>query len=307
MKASDACKPQVSHGFCMKMKHLIVLLYVFFLSAFGCVSIPDTSTVEHQPQKFDLLPTDNLCHPELVNAHQIPSTAASKRFDPSSFSLLSWNIQKENRTGWDTDLVRFSQNADILVIQEAYLTENLRQLLRRRPYYWHLVTAFEYQDVKAGVLTATTIEPDFICPLRMTEPLIRFPKSILITRYPLADTHHSLMIANIHLINFAPHTTTYGHQVRQMTEILLNHQGPMILSGDFNTWSEERLAVIEEMAARLSLAPANFKTDLVRKVFGHAVDHVYFRGLTLQEASVIEVSSSDHNPLWVRFKLNDGG
>jgi endonuclease/exonuclease/phosphatase (EEP) superfamily protein YafD len=155
------------------------------------------------------------------------------------------------------------------------------------------------------VLTAATIEPDFICPLRMTEPLIRFPKSILITRYPLTDTPYSLMIANIHLINFAPHTTTYGHQVRQMTEILVNHQGPMILAGDFNTWSEERLAIIEKMAVRLSLAPANFKTDLVRKVFGHTVDRVYYRGLSLEAASAIEVGSSDHNPLLVRFRLND--
>ena len=92
-----------------------------------------------------------------------------------------------------------------------------------------------------------------------------------------------------------------------MTEILLNHQGPMILAGDFNTWSEERLAIIEEIAARLSLTPANFKTDLVRKVFGYTVDRVYYRGLTLQVASIIEVSSSDHNPLWVRFKLDAGG
>ncbi|MGD9058574.1 MAG: endonuclease/exonuclease/phosphatase family protein [Desulfobacterales bacterium] len=291
----------------MKMKRLIVLLYVFFLPTFGCVSIPDTSTVEDRPQKFDLLPTDNLCHPELVYSHQIPSPAVAKGIDPSGFSLLSWNIQKENRKGWDTDLARFSQNADIVIIQEAYLTEDLRRLLLRRPYYWHLVTAFEYQEVKAGVLTAATIEPDFICPLRMTEPLIRFPKSILITRYPLTDTPYSLMIANIHLINFTPHITTYGHQVRQLTEILVNHQGPMILAGDFNTWSEERLAIIEEVAARLSLVPATFKTDRARKVFGYTVDRVYYRGLTLQEASVIEVNSSDHNPLWVRFKLKDGG
>lgn len=112
------------------------------------------------------------------------------------------------------------------------------------------------------------------------------------------------MIANIHLINFAPHTTTYGHQVRQMTEILVNHQGPMILAGDFNSWSEERLAIIKEMAVRLSLVPANFKADLVRTVFGHTEDRVYYRGLSLEAASVIEVGSSDHNPLLVRFRLN---
>jgi endonuclease/exonuclease/phosphatase (EEP) superfamily protein YafD len=154
------------------------------------------------------------------------------------------------------------------------------------------------------VLTAATVEPDFICPLRATEPLIRIPKTILITRYPMADTHHSLMIANIHMINFAPHISAFEDQARKMTEILENHQGPLILSGDFNTWSEERIAIIEDVAVDLQLESADFKTDKARKVSGYTIDRVYYRGLTLEEALVIEVTSSDHNPLLVRFRLN---
>jgi endonuclease/exonuclease/phosphatase (EEP) superfamily protein YafD len=284
------------------MKRLIVFISVLFISTFGCVIIPDTLTVESQPGKFASLPADYLCNPEIENSPQIKAPAGSKGFNASSFSLLSWNIQKENGGGWESDFVHLSQNADILIIQEAFLTEELRRLLNLRPYYWHLVTAFEYQQVKAGVLTAATVEPDFVCPLRATEPLIRFPKTVLITRYPLAKTHHSLMIANIHMINFTVHISTFHDQARQMTEILMNHQGPMILSGDFNTWSEERLAIIEHMAGRLKLEPADFKSDHVRKVFGRTVDRVYYRGLILEEALVIEVTSSDHNPLLVKFR-----
>jgi endonuclease/exonuclease/phosphatase (EEP) superfamily protein YafD len=284
------------------MKRLIVFIFVISISAFGCVIIPDTLTVENRPGKFDSLPADYLCNPEVENSPQISAPAGSKGFNASGFSLLSWNIQKENREGWESDFVRLSQNADIFIIQEALLTGELRRLLNRRPYYWHLVNAFEYQQVKTGVLTAATIEPDFVCPLRVTEPLIRFPKTVLITRYPLANTHHSLMIANIHMINFTVHISAFHDQARQMTEILMNHQGPMILSGDFNTWSEERLAIIEHMAGRLKLEPADFKSDHVRKVFGRTVDRVYYRGLILEEALVIEVTSSDHNPLLVKFR-----
>ena len=284
------------------MKRLIVFIFVLSISAFGCVIIPDTLMVESQPGKFDSLPADYLCNPEIENSPQIKAPAGSKGFNASGFSLLSWNIQKENREGWESDFVRLSQNADIIIIQEAFLSEELRRLLNLRPYYWHLVTAFEYQQVKAGVLTAATVEPDFVCPLRATEPLIRFPKTVLITRYPLAKMPHSLMIANIHMINFTPNIYAFHDQARQMTEILVNHQGPMILSGDFNTWSEERLAIIEDMAGRLKLEPADFKSDHARKVFGHTVDRVYYRGLILEEALVIEVTSSDHNPLLVRFR-----
>ena len=283
------------------MKHLIVFIFILSISAFGCVIIPDTLTVESQSGKFYSLPADDFCAPEIENSPEVTAPVGTRGLNASGFSLLSWNIQKENRGGWESDFVRLSQNADILVIQEAFLSEKLRRLLSLRPYYWHLVTAFEYQQVKTGVLTAATVEPDFVCPLRVTEPLIRFPKTVLITRYPLVNTHHSLMIANIHMINFAPHLAAFHDQARQMTEILVNHQGPMILSGDFNTWSEERLVIIEDMAGRLKLKSADFKPELARKVFGYTVDRVYYRGLKLEESLVIEVTSSDHNPLLVRF------
>ena len=284
------------------MRCLIVFILVLFTSAFGCVNIPDTLTVENSSGEFDSLPARYLCNSEAEVLSKTSERIERKGFSASGFNMLSWNIQKENRAGWQDDFVRLSKKADILIIQEAFLSEELRQLLNLSTYYWHLATAFEYQQVKTGVLTAATMEPDFICPIRTAEPLIRFPKTALITRYPLANSHHSLMIANIHMINFAPHVSAFHDQAHQVTEILVRHQGPMIMSGDFNTWSEERLAIIEDMAVRLNLEPVDFKTDLVRKAFGHTLDRVYYRGLTLEEALVIEVTSSDHNPLLVRFK-----
>lgn len=284
------------------MKRLIVFIFVLSLTAFGCVTIPDTITVENRLGKSGSLPVDYLCNPEIDISHQVTATSGFKGFDTSGFSLRNWNIQKESREGWKTDLDRLSKNADILIIQEAFLTEELRRFLDRKPYYWHLVTAFEYQHIKAGVLTAATIEPDFVCPLRAAEPFIRFPKTVLITRYPLANTHRSLMIANVHLVNFSLDLSAYLDQVNQMTEVLLKHRGPMIVAGDFNTWSEERLEIIEDMADGLKLEAVDFKTDLTRKVFGHTIDRIFYRGLTLEEAIVIEVTTSDHNPLLVRFR-----
>ena len=289
------------------MKRLITLICVLAISAYGCVSIPEPLTVENRLGKLDSLPADDLCNHEFKTAPQFSAPVHTIGLDASGFSLVSWNIQKENRSGWESDFERLSQNTDIFIIQEAFLTEKLRRMLNRRSYYWHLVTAFEYQEVKAGVLTAATIEPDFICPLRATEPLIRIPKTILITRYPVSNSRHSLMIANIHMINFAPHLSAFVDQTQRMTEILAAHQGPMILSGDFNTWSAERLTIIDDMAAGLTLKPVDFKTDLIRKVFGYPVDRVYYRGLTLEAARVVEVTSSDHNPLRVRFSLKSEG
>ena len=279
------------------MKRLLVIIFVLSLTVFGCVSIPDTLTVVTRTEKFDSLPVDYLCNPEIDTSHQITARSGCKALDTSGFTLLSWNIQKESREGWESDLVRLSENADILIIQEAFLIEDLRRFLDRNSYHWQLVTAFEYHHIKIGVLTAAIVEPDFICPLRAAEPFIRLPKTVLITRYPLARAHHSLMIANVHLVNFALEPSAYLDQVNQMKEVLVKHQGPMILAGDFNTWSEERLEIIENMAGCLKLEAADFKTDLVRKVFGRTIDKIFYRSLTLEEAVVVEVTTSDHNPL----------
>ena len=284
------------------MKRLIAFILIFFLAAHGCISIPDRLTVENMPGKFDLQALDYLCDPEINVSHRISAQPESKILEPSGFSLLSWNIQKESREHWESDLVRLSKNADILIIQEAYLTGELKRFLDRSHYHWHLVTAFEYQHSKVGVLTAATVEPDFVCPLRAEEPYIRLPKTVLITRYPMSHEHQSLMIANIHLLNFTLDLSSYLDQVTQMTEVLVKHQGPMILAGDFNTWSEERLEIIEDMAGRLDLESADFKTDLARKVFGYAVDRIFYRGLVVEKAIVNEVTTSDHNPLLVRFR-----
>ena len=286
------------------MKRLIVFICAFTLAVSGCVSIPDTLTVEDRSGEFDSLPADNWCNPGVIDSQRNPATSESRGFNSAGFSLLSWNIKKESLEGWEIDLVRLSEDADILTIQEAFLTEELRKFFDRSPFYWQQVTAFEYQHIKAGVLTAATVEPDFLCPLRMAEPFVRLPKTILITRYPLSNTSLSLMIANIHMINFAIDKSAFHEQARQMEEILANHPGPMILSGDFNTWSEERIAIIEDLAGRLKLTPVDFKSDLARKAFGHTIDRVYYRGLAIEEARVIEVTSSDHNPMLVRFNLN---
>jgi len=285
------------------MNRLMILICVLAVMACGCVTIPEPLMVENRLGKLDSLPADDLCKHEIKTSAPVQTTG----LDASGFSLVSWNIQKEYGRGWESDFGRLSRNVDILIIQEAYLTEKLKRLLNRGPYYWYLVTAFEYQDTKAGVLTAATIKPDFICALRTAEPLIRVPKTILITRYPLSNSHRSLMIANVHMINFAPHLTAFIDQAQRMAEILAAHPGPMILCGDFNTWSDERSAIVADVAARLKLESVDFKTDLSRKIFGHTVDRVYYRGLTLEEARVVEVTSSDHNPLRVRFRLNRDG
>jgi endonuclease/exonuclease/phosphatase (EEP) superfamily protein YafD len=216
--------------------------------------------------------------------------------EASGFSLLNWNIMKGKRANWENDFRRLSSTQDLLIIQEAYLTDDMRAVLQSRHYNWDLSVAFEYRHINAGVLTASKIEPAFLCTFRSKEPLIRIPKTILITGYPLSGTDQLLMVANVHLINYTLTTSHFEVQFQRLEKIFSNHKGPLIVSGDFNTWSDERMDVVDATAGRLNLKAVIFNENKRTIVFGHHVDHIYYRGLELVEAVSPEVTTSDHNP-----------
>ena len=56
-------------------------------------------------------------------------------------------------------------------------------------------------------------------------------------------------------------------------------------------------------AARLSLDPVAFPVDARRRFFGRIFDWVYVRGVEAVDATAWEVTSSDHNPLLVTFRI----
>ena len=88
-----------------------------------------------------------------------------------------------------------------------------------------------------------------------------------------------------------------------MLEIMRQHQGPIIFAGDFNTWNQRRISLVERLTASLELHPASFDDSTITRYFGHRLDHIYYRGLIAVERFSFPVKSSDHQPLTVTFKL----
>ena len=82
-----------------------------------------------------------------------------------------------------------------------------------------------------------------------------------------------------------------------------HHQGPVVLAGDFNTWSDERMVVVNDLAQRLSLESLDYTNHNRTSVFGNALDHVFYRGLEPVEHDTWIVTSSDHNPTRVSFRV----
>jgi len=221
--------------------------------------------------------------------------------DPQHIHLLSWNIAKGRHHDWTRDLGRLAQRADIVALQEAKLEHEMHQLLD--DCCWAFAPGYQRLEQTTGVLTAARAQTVRHFRHSHREPLIRHPKAALITEYRLQHMTQTLLVGNIHAINFTAGT---GHFRRQLHEVALGlkaHAGPVILCGDFNTWRGKRLEILHDLVTELSLNPVPFLHDYRRAAFGLALDHIFYRGLHLRDGEVDRVSSSDHNPISVTLSV----
>lgn len=243
---------------------------------------------------------------KLVHNSPIDEDDYAAALDPERISVLNWNVYKGQRDNWVTDFNRYSYKHDVVTIQEASLNDELKSVLDKQHQYWTLNTAFHYQDHATGVLTASRVKPVHSCGQSTAEPIIRFPKTSLVSYYPVEGMSENLLVANIHGINFTLGVGVYKEQVEKLYVVMKHHNGPIVLAGDFNTWSDDRMQIIDDLAQRLSLDSLDYTSHNRTIVFGNAIDHVFYRGLEPIEHDTWYVTSSDHNPTRVSFRVKDG-
>jgi endonuclease/exonuclease/phosphatase (EEP) superfamily protein YafD len=288
----------------MLKRSLFYIIAIGLLLA-GCVKIPDLhGTAGHYNESGNIntecFATDRIL-PLTTPAAELQIAA----LDSDSFSLLNWNSYKGHNKIWQKDIERLSSQSDLVVLQEGYLTDELQDLLNKKQYNWDIAKAFTYNDISAGVLTASRVKPDFLCSFRVPEPLSGIPKTVLITRYPLSGTDEYLVIANIHMINFSVNLADYRAQLKKAAEVISQHQGPLIISGDFNSWNKTRMRVLTDITQELGAKEVVFETDHRTTFMGRQVDHIFYRKLVPIKALTEKVTTSDHNPMLVTFRLAD--
>jgi endonuclease/exonuclease/phosphatase (EEP) superfamily protein YafD len=217
--------------------------------------------------------------------------------------VISWNIQKASNTGWDEDLAELSGGVNLAFIQEASIQAHIPEVLAA-PLHQAFARGYTTPQYETGVMTLSSSSPSLSCQLTSWEPWLGTPKATSVTEYPLAGRRERLLAINVHAVNFAWGLEDFRQQFRALKDLLARHQGPVILAGDLNTWSQERQALVDEFTTEYGLAPVAFNPDLRSTVFGRALDHIYIRGLHTLAARVVPVATSDHNPLLVKLALN---
>ena len=254
----------------------------------GCLEIPDTLLVSDNNQT-----TAARC--------QYPSLAQSAAL-PSSFSLLSWNIYKQ-QGDWQPELEQWLDNSELLVLQEAKASPELQDWLQLQDYSWSQVAAFNWKNTENGVLTAAKSPATQTCGQRLLEPATRIPKSLLFSYYSLEDSPQQLLLVNLHAINFSLRGRTYNEQLQMISREISDYSGPVIVAGDFNRWNARREGFLSRWAKREQLIEALPNPDHRTRFMGYALDAVFYRGLELEEAQSMESEASDHSALQMRFRI----
>ena len=116
----------------MKPVFKIILLIAVVISA--CIRVPDEHLIVGQ--RGNLSTVQEACDCDIRRFENTLEQKNVKRpeLDSSGFRLMNWNMQKGRKDGWAEDFENLIQNSDIITVQEAYLNDALRELLKKGRY-----------------------------------------------------------------------------------------------------------------------------------------------------------------------------
>ena len=237
-----------------------------------------------------------------IDSLAAPSSAVSRVLDSDSIHVVNWNIQKGRNTEWVGDLAEKNIGPDLLILQETSRRNDAWQDLVP-DHFASFAEGFGPNWSPSGVMTVSAAQPMTECELIAHEPWFGTRKATLVTEYGLTGSDDTLLVINIHGINFTFGVDELGKQFSQARAVIDAHDGPVLFSGDFNTWRGQRAKVLEEMLAGLGMTALEYDVDYRKRFLGQALDHIYVRGLYSEHATTLDSQASDHNPMAVRLRL----
>lgn len=249
----------------------------------------------------------NYWRPDLKNdfVKNLVETDVTQELQFDHLKILVWNIYKASKPGVYADLDILTQDVDLALFQEGYLTKTFQSFVcSRQEYNWKMAKSFkDMSGIDTGVITVSKQNPDEFFALKSpnTEPVTNTPKMAMVTKYRIPESNRPLLVINIHGINFVPFLH-YKNQIDQVVREIKKHNGPVILAGDFNTHLAERLTYIKEVLTPLGLEQAVVTGNEFNEVF--VLDHLFYRDFKVVQAKALSnVTTSDHKPLYFELRL----
>ncbi len=229
-----------------------------------------------------------------------PPAQVGSALDAKGFTLFNWNIKKGEIENWDADLMSLAGGIDLVLIQEATQHMDAPRFVGDDAH-WSFSQGYSRGKVASGVATISSVQPIERSHILTVEPWLRTPKATMATRFAIRDRDETLLVVNTHMVNFTLGHSAFRRQLAGVEKLLEAHVGPIIFSGDFNTWRQARYEILLQMTARFGLTPTDFESDHRATFFGSTVDHIFISGLSVEESTTFQVNSSDHNPMSMRL------
>ena len=225
--------------------------------------------------------------------------------------FLVWNVHKGTEDAFKVEYMALAFGRDIIMNQEVFLDQKMTDVFRFMPHFL-FTTATSFfsgkEKIRTGVANISTVKPEFTDYLRteILEPVVNSPKVLLINSYPIRFSDKKLTVVNIHGINFVSNKN-FRFELKRIYEKIKDIPSPLVFAGDFNTWNEDRIALLEEYAKKLGLSEARFFPDNRMSFNGHPLDHfLHTPDLKVTEARVDAFyNGSDHKPLQVELEFSD--
>lgn len=220
------------------------------------------------------------------------------------YGVLSWNIFKSKKKGWELDFSRLHPVYDLLLLQEAKINF-ASQIEHYDPEYsWVFGESFNLDRCgsSCGVLTGSRVHQQKAYNLHgpVREPFINTPKSTSFAYYGIEDQDASMLVINSHFINFRQ-SKAFERQLEQVAGVIDAHQGPVLFAGDFNTWNGRRRNALLTTMQNHGLSHVVFANESRNFLM---LDYIFTRGLKVKEAHLLHfIQSSDHLPLSMWFEI----
>jgi endonuclease/exonuclease/phosphatase (EEP) superfamily protein YafD len=222
--------------------------------------------------------------------------------NPQQLRVLNWNLQKQSSPLLQQELAVLKQESDLAALQEAVLEPVFLDPLRADTAF-SFTPGYRTLSKLTGVLTMTRMPALSSMEHLSLEPWLRTPKAIHLTHHHLDGHDQSLLVINLHAVNFTLGDKAYRQQLNHLLPSLQNHNGPVVLTGDFNTWNPIRRRCLKELVQLCGLTEVRFDEDHRKKILQHPLDHMFIRGLDIVSASTRKTLTSDHNPLLATFAV----
>lgn len=229
-----------------------------------------------------------------------------KALDPSLLGVMCWNSQKLTMTAAFQHCLSqllTQYPTQLLLLQEAKLA--ISNSLPLGGWSYAISPNMQTPAHLFGVLTAGECAFSNIDTVLSQGRELSFVthKSQVITEHPLT-TGQKLVVVNVHAVNFVRHGQ-FQQEILILRQILLQHQGPLIVAGDFNIWSRSRRLYLAQFCRAMGLKKVAMEDAHHIKSFRRQpLDFILYRDLKLRSAIAINTAAvSDHNPIYSQFYI----